>query len=443
MRKVIVMRYRILLSAMLAVVLMAAPAWSQGALQLADLPELEATEEVDTEEAEETEEVPADSGKKGPVGEVYGFVMTDVIYDGGTIDPNWTDAARPTKLPSSKGEFGEDGNTYFSVKQTRFGIKSWFPTEKGQIKGIFEFDLFGVGDDAGQTTMRLRHAYLEWGRFGAGQFHSPFMDIDVFPNSQDYWGPNGMAFFRNVQVRVMPVMGDHNWVSIALERPGASGDGGEYDDIIQNRGLKPRFPLPDLSAEYRHMGDWGYVELAGIVRQIEWDDFNEDEFDLSGSETGWGFNLSSNINFGPNGSKFKGSVLYGEGVENYMNDATSDLAVVEDFDNPTTPLTAKLLPITALVAFYDMNWSDTWTSTIGYSVVDIDLDGTAARASAYTKGQYALTNIQYHPMPKLMAGAELQWIKRDNRSDGFTYDSWRVQFSFRYAFSYRMGGNQS
>jgi len=26
------------------------------------------------------------------------------------------------------------------------------------------------------------------------------MDIDVFPNSLEYWGPNGMIFFRNVQV---------------------------------------------------------------------------------------------------------------------------------------------------------------------------------------------------------------------------------------------------
>ena len=126
-----------------------------------------------------------------------------------------------------------------------------------------------------------------------------------------------------------------------------------------------------------------------------------------------------------------------------MNDATTDLAVVEDFDNPTAPLTAKLLPITAVVAFYDMNWNDHWTRTIGYSQVDIDLDGTAARSSTFSKGQYALTNIQYHPMPKLMAGAELQWLKRDNYRDGFSYDAWRIQLSFRYAFAYRMGGNKS
>jgi hypothetical protein len=425
------MRTLTLASVLLLLLLAAGPAWSQGALQLADLPELEEVDEDGTEPEE-----------KKPVLQLYGHVMTDMIFDSGAIDPNWTDTMRPTKLPAFENEYGEEGNTHFSVRQTRFGLKSWFPTKAGQVKGIFEWELFGVGADEGQTTFRLRHAYLQFKRFGAGQYWSPFMDIDVFPNSQDYWGPNGMVFFRNIQVRYMPIMSDRNHVSIALERPGASGDGGQYDDIIQARGLTPRFPLPDLSAEYRHTGDWGYVEIAGILRRIEWDDFTEDEFDLDGELTGWGFNLSSNILLGPNGSKLKASLLYGEGVQNYMNDATTDIAVVEDIDDPVAPLKGELLPIWALVAFYDMNWSDTWTSTIGYSLVDIDYDGTAASPSVLTKGQYALTNIQYHPMPNLWGGVELQWLKRDNWQDGFSYDSWRVQFSFKYSYSFWFNKDQ-
>ena len=34
------------------------------------------------------------------------------------------------------------------------------------------------------------------------------MDPDVFPNSLEYRGPSGMVFFRNVQVRWMPLRGD-------------------------------------------------------------------------------------------------------------------------------------------------------------------------------------------------------------------------------------------
>ncbi len=46
------------------------------------------------------------------------------------------------------------------------------------------------------------------------------MDIDVFPNSLEYWGPNGMVFFRNVQFRWMPIKGEKRSVYLAVERPG-------------------------------------------------------------------------------------------------------------------------------------------------------------------------------------------------------------------------------
>jgi hypothetical protein len=115
---------------------------------------------------------------------------------------------RLNKLPSFDGQFGEDGSTFAGVRQTRLGVRGFTPTALGELKTTFEFELFGTGVDEGQTTFRLRHAYGELGKFGAGQWWSPFMDIDVFPNSIEYWGPAGMVFFRNVQVRYMPIQGD-------------------------------------------------------------------------------------------------------------------------------------------------------------------------------------------------------------------------------------------
>ena len=372
---------------------------------------------------------------------VYGFVQTDVGYNFGRTDPNWFDVVRPSKLPAYENQFGEDGETYFSVRQTRFGIKAFLPTSGGNVRGIFEWELFGVGADQGQTTIRLRHAYGQYKRFGAGQYWSPFMDIDVFPNSQEYWGPSGMAFFRNVQVRYMPLMGK-NHLAIALERAGASGDGGKYDDIIRERGLTPRFPIPDLSAEYRHTGDWGYVEAAGIIRNIEWDDPVDDQYDLSGSATGWGINISTNLHLGP--GTLKGSVLYGEGIENYMNDSTSDIAVVENPGSSTRPLTGELIPVWGMVLFYDFNWAEEWTSTVGFSLISLDYDGTAARPETYVDGRYALANIQYHPTMtkgRVMYGVELQYGGRKNFSDGWDYDAFRIQFSFRYKYSISLGGS--
>ena len=129
------------------------------------------------------------------------------------------------------------------------------PTNLGELRTTFEFELFGTGIDAGQTTFRLRHAYGELGQFGAGQTWSPFMDIDVFPNSLEYWGPNGMVFFRNVQFRWMPIQGDTR-LTIAVERPGASGDPGIYSGTC--RAERHPGPLP-ATPTFRRSTGWGGV----------------------------------------------------------------------------------------------------------------------------------------------------------------------------------------
>jgi hypothetical protein len=378
---------------------------------------------------------PAASAQDDAKTEIYGFVMTDIRYDTEAIDPEWFDVLRTTKLASFENEFGEDGNTAFSVRQTRFGVRSFIPTSLGELKTTFEWELFGTGVDAGQTTLRLRHAYGELGHFGAGQTWSPFMDIDVFPNSIEYWGPPGMAFFRNVQARWMPIQGDSR-MTIAIERPGASADQGIVADRIELDGVVPRFPVPDVSAEYRHAGDWGYIELAGIVRQMEWDDVVDDAIELSGDATGWGLNLSSNIKLG--NSTIRLSALHGEGVQNYMNDAPEDVGIELNPGDPVTPFQGVALPVTGVVAFVDHKWNDEWSTAAGYSMVDIEnSDGQAP--DAFHRGHYALINAMHYPVPNLMLGPELQWGKRENNSDGFEVENFGVQFSFKYSFTNMIG----
>jgi outer membrane DcaP-like protein len=373
----------------------------------------------------------AQSGSQSTIN-VYGFVMLDAGYNADQIDPNWYDVIRTTKLPAFKDQFAPDGNAFFSVRQTRLGVKGNIPTALGELKTTFEFELFGTGVDAGQTTFRLRHAYGELGKFGAGQTVSPFMDIDVFPNTLEYWGPAGMVFFRNIQVRWMPIQGATR-MTIALERPGASADQGVYAGRIELQDVKPRFPYPDLSAEYRYGQKWGYVELAGIVRRIEWKDQGTDAFDLTGNATGWGVNLSSNLNLGKKDIA-RLQLVYGEGVENYMNDAPADIGIKGNGGNTRTPVTGEALPVTGVVAFLDHTWNEKFTSSVGYSMVDIDNSDRQA-PDAFKRGQYALGNVLYMPVSGVTTGVELQWGNRENFSDGFKTDIFKVQFSFKYAFS--------
>jgi hypothetical protein len=363
--------------------------------------------------------------------EIYGYIMLDAGYNFDQIHPDWFDVVRPTKLPAFENEHGTDGNTYMSVRQTRLGFKNYFNTPLGELKTQFEFEMFGTGVDAGQTTMRLRHAYGELGHWGAGQYWSPFMDIDVFPNSIEYWGPNGMVFFRNVQIRYMPIMEENNKLTIALERPGASADQGQYTDRVELEDVSPRFALPDLSAEYRMGGKFGYVELAGIARKIAWEDISSDTLD--GDAVGWGLNLSTNLKFGKK-AVFKGSVVYGQGIQNYMNDAPTDIGIENDFSNTAKPIKGVALPILGLVAFVDVNWSDKFSSSIGYSMVDID-NSSGQADDAFKRGQYALVNLLYYPTENVMAGIEFQYGDRENFRDGFDSSIKKIQVSFRYKFS--------
>jgi hypothetical protein len=370
--------------------------------------------------------------------EIYGHAMLDMGYQTKQNDPDWFDVLRPTKLPSFEGEFGDDGNFFSSVRQSRLGVKTSTPTSAGALKTIFEFELFGVGSDAGQTTFRLRHAWGEIGQFGAGQYWSAFMDIDVFPNSIEYWGPTGMVFYRNVQARWTPWQNDSgSRFAVSLERPGASGDLGRFEDRVELEGVEGDFEVPDLAAHFRWADDWGHVQVAGILRRIEWNDLNDDEFDLSGSATGWGLNLSTNVNFGPH--VLRGSLVYGEGIQNYLNDASADVGVETNFTNPVSPIRGKTIPLVGVTAFLDLNWSDKWTSTVGFSIQDNDLpDGQSD--DTFAEGFYALANLLWHPLPNVMVGGELQWAERDNFRDGYSSDDFRIQFSAKYSFSTTLGG---
>ena len=370
-----------------------------------------------------------------PTLEITGFVQADFGYNFRQSDPAWFDVNRPTKLPAFRNEFGRDGSFFAGVRTTHLAINGFFPAGTDTLKTVFDFDLFGTGDDDGQTTIHALTIYGEFGHFGAGQADSPFMDIDVFPNAIEYWGPNGMPFFRNVQVRWMPIQGDTR-LTVALEQPGASGDAGNYADRVEIQNVSARFPLPDLSAEYRLARSWGYVETAGILRRFELDDLLDDAIDLSATITGWGLTLSSNINVGEaNVVKLQGT--YGEGIQNYMDDAPEDVGPRITSGDPRRPIVAEALPVFGMVAFLDHTWNERFTSAIGYSLVDVD-NSTGQAPDAFRTGQYALVNLLSTPVPNVLMGAELQWARRENNSDGWRVDGYRLQVSFRYSFAQSM-----
>ena len=370
--------------------------------------------------------VRADDEKKF---EVYGFAHFDYIQDFNRVDPAWAATLRPSKIPTTDGVFGSDGQAILSARQSRLGVQANLPTDMGAVYTKFEFDLFGVGVDAGQTTIRLRHAYGQWGHWLAGQTNSLFMDGSVFPNTVDYWGPAGMVFLRNPQLRFTSTSSDSRTFSLAIEHPSNDVDAGELrnvDPSLANTVSKSE--VPDLTAQMHFEQGWGHFQIAGIVRKLGYETIGGPNSSPKGSKVGGGVDVTSNVKCGEKDVLHLG-VVAGKGIANYMNDGGTDLAA----DGTLTRPVAAAVPLLGMIAYFDHYWSERWSSSLGYSRTQVD-NTDLQTGSAFRTGQYASGNLLYYPTKNVFMGGEVLWGQREDNG-GDKGDDFRFQFSVHYGFS--------
>ncbi|HTO99169.1 MAG TPA: DcaP family trimeric outer membrane transporter [Myxococcales bacterium] len=360
-----------------------------------------------------------------PSFEIYGFGMVDYIQDFSRMPTDWDATLRPSKIPV--GSTLSDGQAILSARQSRLGVRGSVPAGGMDLGGRVEFDFFGRGtgqpDSAGQNTIRLRRAYGEWGPILGGLTDSLFMDDDYWPNIIDYWGPAGMVFYRNVQIRFTHLAGVHSF-AFALERPGS--DLQAYPESLPD--LASDNKVPDLTARYRLTQRWGYVQLSGILRRLGYEN-NGSVNNAHGSVVGWGLNASSTLRVLPDKLNLLLAVAGGQGVENYWNDATPDVAAGGTLANPR----AEAVPVLGISAYADIYWNTLFTSSVGYSTTRIG-NTSLQPGTAFEIGHYASANLLVHPVKGFLAGPEFLWGQRKN-NDGTSGNDYRLQVSFKYAFS--------
>ncbi len=354
--------------------------------------------------------------------QLYGHVQLDGIYDFKRVDPTWESTLRPSTVPTTDGTFGTDGLTVLSVKQTQFGFKGKTATPMGELKSWFEFDFFGTGSDAGDTKFNLRHAWISLGALGFGQTNSNFMDISIFPNVIDWWGPSGMVFNRNPQLRYTWA-GEDSEFALALEKPNGSFNSGVFGEISPGFDdvVKAKTPLPDFTARWRNEFDWGHYQVAGVLRQLEIETRGLPGVSEDDDEFGWGVNLTGVLN-SVGRDQLKLGVVYGEGISSFMNDGGVNLAPQDD--------RAEAVPVLGVTAYYDRYWSDHWSSSLGFSVNDADPRNQQA-AAEFDTGIYASANLLYTPYPEFLIGSELLYGKHEDVG-GRTGEDYRIQFSFKH-----------
>ena len=363
--------------------------------------------------------------------ELYGAAQLDAIYDIKRVDPTWAATLRPSKIPVNCPPVGVDpgcgthGQTILSARQSIFGAKGFLPTEVGEIKTRFEFDLWGMGPEAGNTAFRLKYAWGSIGPFLAGYNDTVFMDPDVFPNTVDFWGPSGMIFLRDPQVRWTFL--DYNGMKFvaALEAPGFAVDVGKVADVIPELAdIRERTRYPDITGHFRLDGNWGHLQVGGVARWITFDN----PFGIGGSPAntlfGGGVNVSGTLKtFGDD--DIRAQVAYGLGIAAYSNDCCFDLG-------PNANLRAQTLPLLDWFVYYDHWWSKQWSSAIGFSQNDQTNSAGQFNTEQHI-GSYASVNLLYYPFQNFMVGVEGLWGQRINKDEAKNTDQ-RVQFTSKFKF---------
>ena len=375
---------------------------------------------------ESTPEKGAKDASKARI-EISGKVQLDLIYDFNRVDPNWKTTLRPSTIPvNCPGDpgCGKDGETIFSVRQSAIAIKGFIPTSVGELKTEISLDLFNVG--GANTAFRLLNAWAELGAFGAGQYYTLFMNINTFPNTIDYWGPAGMSFIRNPQLRWTMLNRDGNKLQFSLEAPNAAVDTGKATAVDQALGLgiTGRTKYPDVVGKYSLERKWGELQFAGVVRSVGFESSGTPDNNPSGTETGYGANVNGYF-YTKGKNRITGQLIYGKGIASYMNDGGVDLA-------PSGSGSAAAVKSLGGFVYYDHYWRELWSSSFGGSMHRQDNTG-GQLPTAFKQGNYASANLLYYPAKNVLVGGEFLWGKHELNS-GASGDDKRVQFSTQFKF---------
>ncbi|MBN6149215.1 hypothetical protein JR065_02580 [Xanthomonas sp. AmX2] len=353
----------------------------------------------------------------GTTFKVGGFIKADFLATQ-TGDGQLADDAtgRMLYLPGQTPVGGEksnvDYNAHAKFSRINFGVDS--VTDGGNKAGaLVELDFFGnsLGNQTATNTYgaTLRHAYMYWNHWLAGQTWSNFMDASALPEAADFIGPtDGVIFVRQAQVRYT-----QGGFSVALENPETTLIGTTSSD---------RGSMPDLTVRYGWKGDWGTFGIGGLVRQLK-----VDRPGFEDSSVGGGLTLGGKWAAGANDS-FVYQITGGEGISRYIGLGITADAALDAADGS--------LDSTGVLAGY-VGWRHAFSpklrTNLIYARSDYDND-TALTGLAVTKNVQSIRgNIFYTPMPKVDVGAELMYGKREVES-GAKGDITRVQFTTKYSF---------
>lgn len=342
---------------------------------------------------------------------IGGHIQTDIIHD--LDNTNSTVFFKPSQISIPSEDYNQ---TLFNIGDSRLRISAEnTDSNSKKLKALVEVDFRNNGN-----SPRLRHAWFEYGAFGAGQTWSNFMDSSAFPNIViNTGGPNALLLSRPIQFRYTQNF-DNAALAFSIEN--------NKPDITVPTSWEKRQVYPDLTASYKQNFNKNYVRLALLANPISYNaaingNTLKNKFGFAGS-------VSGKFQLGDDDLKYQAT--YGSGYSSYLEDFSNqgyEAVVVND--------QLKTVDLFGGWMFYDHNWNNRWSSAIGYGINSFG-NNAKYTASATKQTGFGALNIQYQPFKQFKASLETVYGKRqlfdDTTLADTSGDDLRFQFTTLFVF---------
>jgi len=338
----------------------------------------------------------------------YGFGRTIFAWD--DQDLNRSDLFIPANI---KVGAQKNPNFFIGAKQTRLGFDVSHTVAGEKISFKLEGDFHNDASDA-TGLFRMRHAFVNYKFVLVGMMWSNFFDEEVNPVTVDFEGPNSSTLLRTPQIRFSTYK-SKNVFSLAFENPVEKITVGGTVSILPER-------FPDVIAAYRINGGFGFVKIAGLLRELRY------ESDKARSLLGYGISLMTAIKVGEH-DKLKFQGVIGTGVANYIQGASG--LNYDAIYNGTNEL--EELQMRGSNISYQHFWKDHIHSSLTAGWLNVG-DNSNLAAGDYKSGYYSSLNLFWDVVKNLTFGGEVIVGERVN-IDETTGSAVRVQMNATYKFN--------
>jgi len=352
---------------------------------------------------------------------VGGFVKMDGILSDYSNAPT-QGVGEDFFIPATIATSGEPGDPRlnFHAKETRFWLKSYTPTARGDVTTHFEID-FMLGQQGNERvgnsfSPRIRHASIGWDRWTFGQTWTNFFNVSTLPDYLDFIGPVGVIFGRQAQIRYTLPTANGDW-AFSLENPETTltpyggGDRIDADDSS----------FPDVVARRNWTGDWGNISVSALLRELK-----IDQDGIKDTEVGGALGLAGKFTVGDR-DDVRLQLNFGNALGRYMGLNSFNVGALDENDE------INLTTSYGVLAAYRHEWSDRMRSSFGASFSRADNDTAISGFDVPESYQSAHADIIWTPIERMSVGVEYIWGRRTDESgaDGTLN---RVQFSAKYVY---------